>query len=216
MSVITRVWFEHPHMALADTIKNNPEVTLRVVPEAGTDPEHDVYFFLLEEGDPDAVRDSLAADHTVEDHYHASAYDEQWVFGVRLVPETVLMAPKLTAEGGIAIEAKTATEGWLERWQLPDREALHSIWQQAEEESFDLDIVELYRSDESVFDSGIGLTDEQRETLLTAYANGYFEEPRGVSLEELATMLDISPSAVGGRLRRGTERLIESVLVENP
>jgi predicted DNA binding protein len=49
---------------------------------------------------------------------------------------------------------------------------------------------------------------------VTAYKEGYFEEPRTTSLEELGDILDISPTAVGGRLRRGMAALIETTLSE--
>lgn len=56
---------------------------------------------------------------------------------------------------------------------------------------------------------GDGLTDRQREALRTAYELGHFEVPRGTSLEEIATELGVSASAVSERLRRAQTRLIE-------
>lgn len=210
MTVFTKVSFAHPDMALAHSIETVPSLDLRVLPEAGTDPEHDMYFFLLESGDVERVRTALEADHTVADDYLTSEYGGQWVFGIRFKPGTVLLAPRVTEMGGMALEARTSDDGWIERWQLPDRDALHTIWEHAREESFSFDILELYRSDAPTFSETFGLTEEQRETLLAAYANGYFEEPRGITLEELADLQDISPSAASGRLRRGMGKLIET------
>lgn len=53
------------------------------------------------------------------------------------------------------------------------------------------------------------LTEAQREALILAYEEGYFNTPRETSLENIANELDISQQAVGSRLRRGTRRLIE-------
>lgn len=57
--------------------------------------------------------------------------------------------------------------------------------------------------------AGDGLTDRQREALRTAYEMGYFEIPRGTSLESIATELGISASSVSERLRRAQTQLIE-------
>lgn len=212
MSVITRVGFSHPDMALAHTIRSVDGLRVRVVPEAGTDPEHDVSFFLLEDGDMTDVRAALEADHTVVDNYHTSGYGEQWIFGIQFTPETQLLAPQVTARGGLVLEAKTGPDGWIERWQLPDREALHAIWDHARDASFRFDIRDLYRSNDAAFGEPFGLTPHQRETLLEAYRRGYFHEPREVSLDAIAADLDISTSAASGRIRRGLEALIESTL----
>jgi predicted DNA binding protein len=212
MTVITKVAFSHPDMALADTIDAFPEMRIRVIPEAGTDPEHDMYFFRLQEGNYERIAESLEEDHTVSDTFLTSPYDDQLVFGIQFTADTVLLAPQVTNQGGLALEARTAMGGWVEKWQLPDRRALHDIWEYANEESFTFDILELYRSDG--LEEVAGLTDEQYKTLIEAYDRGYFEEPRTVNLGELADNLDISPSAASGRLRRGMGRLIELTLKE--
>lgn len=62
-------------------------------------------------------------------------------------------------------------------------------------------------------DAGVPLTDSQHQTISLAYRAGYFDEPRGVSQEELAAQLGISSSAVGGRLRRGIASIIEEVVM---
>jgi DNA-directed RNA polymerase specialized sigma24 family protein len=55
----------------------------------------------------------------------------------------------------------------------------------------------------------IGLTDKQREALLTAYEAGYFAVPQQASLDEVAADLDISLSALAERLHRAQAHLIE-------
>lgn len=62
-------------------------------------------------------------------------------------------------------------------------------------------------------ENDVGLTARQREVLVMAYENGYFEQPREVTQQELANELGISSSAVGSRLHRGMARLIEQMVL---
>lgn len=55
------------------------------------------------------------------------------------------------------------------------------------------------------------LTAKQYEILQLAYARGYFEVPREVTVTELAEDLDISPQAASKRLRRGFVNVLGSV-----
>lgn len=54
------------------------------------------------------------------------------------------------------------------------------------------------------------LTPRQQEVLRAAYALGYFETPRRVTLRELAGMLKRDPSSVMALLRRANRKLLES------
>ncbi|GKZ12903.1 helix-turn-helix domain-containing protein [Haladaptatus sp. T7] len=59
----------------------------------------------------------------------------------------------------------------------------------------------------------LSLTEEQREALLLALQRGYFSTPSRVTLDELATELDISQQALSERIRRGNESLLEQTLL---
>jgi predicted DNA binding protein len=58
-----------------------------------------------------------------------------------------------------------------------------------------------------------GLTDGQREALVLAHNRGYYQSPREVSLDDLASEFEITGQAFGSRLRRGINQLIKSTLI---
>jgi predicted DNA binding protein len=58
------------------------------------------------------------------------------------------------------------------------------------------------------------LTDRQHEALSTAHELGYYETPREVSFEEVATALDCASSTANELLRRAESKIIDSVLAE--
>ncbi|WP_254544358.1 helix-turn-helix domain-containing protein [Halomarina pelagica] len=60
---------------------------------------------------------------------------------------------------------------------------------------------------------GVSLTDEQREALLLALEEGYFDTPSEVTLTSLADELGISQQALSQRIRRGNKAILEHVLL---
>jgi predicted DNA binding protein len=67
----------------------------------------------------------------------------------------------------------------------------------------------------SVVEDQSTLSDIQRETLLAAYHQGYFEVPRRTTLTELADAEGISDSALSQRIRRGMDGLVEQTLLDD-
>lgn len=53
---------------------------------------------------------------------------------------------------------------------------------------------------------------EQRRVLEIAADNGYYETPREITLDEIATMMDVPRSTVSYRLRRAEAQLVEEFL----
>jgi predicted DNA binding protein len=73
----------------------------------------------------------------------------------------------------------------------------------------------IYTLDEG--DSGMdrfSLTAEQRETLVRAIEEGYFEVPRRTTLDELAAEFDISQQAASERVRRGAGKVLSTVMLD--
>jgi len=51
------------------------------------------------------------------------------------------------------------------------------------------------------------LTDRQHELFRTAYREGYYEQPKGISGDDLAALFDISQSTVHEHLREAEKRV---------
>lgn len=66
-----------------------------------------------------------------------------------------------------------------------------------------------------VQEEGYELTDTQREALVLAYEQGYFDSPRAASLEDVAAVIGISQQSLSSRLRRGHRRLIAKTLIKS-
>jgi hypothetical protein len=222
MAIITEVRFAHEDGALADTLTALPGLDVTVIGEASTDPEKSVYYLRFDHGESEDVHGALETDHTVSEATPMRESGDTQLWGIGFAAETELLAPLVTAEGGFVLDARSASceavpRGWHERWLLPDREALQTIWQHTSEEGFDFDVLELHRRGrtDAEYPGPDALTEQQREALVAAYEQGYFAEPRETSLEGLAETFDLSASAVGGRINRGLKSLIGAALVRD-
>ena len=112
----------------------------------------------------------------------------------------------------------TSSFGTADRWtfrlRFPDYETLSTFHRKCLEKDVSIELVQVYEASESRGNGLYGLTDPQRDLLVTAYEEGYFEVPRGTSLVELGEQLEISDSAVSQRLRRGLKSLLETTVVD--
>jgi hypothetical protein len=111
------------------------------------------------------------------------------------------------------LEASRRDREWRLRLRSPDREAIAALQRYCADHGVDLRLHWINTVDEVAAGDQYGLTDDQRRTVAAAFAAGYFEDPRGTTLEGLAEEFDISPRAVSKRLRGGLRNLVAATLV---
>lgn len=94
---------------------------------------------------------------------------------------------------------------------VPDRETLRAIIDDLQDisPSVSLERIRTGVADGYGQGEGVALTEKQREALKTAIEAGYYDRPRGATLDDLAAKLDVTPSAVSQRLN-GIERKLVS------
>jgi predicted DNA binding protein len=101
------------------------------------------------------------------------------------------------------------------RARVPTREALNAYRNFCRDRDIPFRLNRIYREERTV-DGGsgarYGVTEAQREALVSALKCGYFAIPRESTLEEIAGKLDISTQALSTRLRRGQTNLVSNLL----
>ncbi|KOX92503.1 XRE family transcriptional regulator [Haloarcula rubripromontorii] len=214
MSITTKIHIQHERLALVPTLQNLGEITIRVITQGNTDPGSTVFPFLVEYHDRERLEEMLDADPTVQSYDLVDWTDQTGIYYIEHTPETKLISSVVTDVNGFLVHTETKGNGWLVRLLLPDREALNTIWEYANENDISLDIIEIYGNTDTGGESSYGLTDEQRTALTTAYENGYFGEPRDISLNEVADEIGLSSTAMSGRLRRGMRNLIAATIID--
>ena len=213
MSLIAIVQIAHHDLALSPTIRECSGVAIHVMPHAGTDPETGLFLFFVE-NTHESFEAALTRDHTVSEWTLVAESEAGSVYRMRHPSEAKLVSPKTLELGGLMLKAASNQTGWTVRLQFPDHEALSHLWESCKNENISFDLRRVYRQQEWTNPEPSPLTDAQRDALIVAYEEGYFEEPRDISLEELSDILDLSPTAVGGRIRRGMAELVATMLTK--
>lgn len=214
MPITVKSYIQHEKLALTPTLTKLEDIELRVLPQVNTDPSSNLFPYLIDYDDFQELESVLREDTTVSDYELVSKDDQRGIYYINYAPHTVLISEVVTAVNGFMTEAKTKDQGWLIQLQLPNRDALNTIWEYATGNNMEVNIIGIYDNDGSDPEGAYGLTQEQREALIIAYSSGYFCEPREKKLSEIAEKLDLSSTAMSGRLRRGIRNLIAAALTD--
>jgi len=205
---------EHPDIVLTGAVTHDRSSNVRSVSEAGTDPTSGKFFYRIESSDFCQFEDGLRNDSTVGEFERViETRDGEAIYSFEYTDEAKIISPAISAANGVILNMENDGSAWILTVWMPDRTDLAHLWDYAHRNDID---IELRRVNEyaSLGSTDAGLTDSQREALLVAFERGYFEEPRNVTLGEVAAEMDISQPAASGLLRRGMKRLVASSLLD--
>ena len=143
---------------------------------------------------------------SIENEYLMRAEWEQAYFGIL----SALAKANVVVLSGIGTK-----EQWRFEVRGESQEAIASFREYCQENEIPITITAVHAMI-PVHGDGYQLTETQREALVLAYEQGYFDTPRERSLEEIAEELGITQQSLSARLRRGHRRLIGETLVGSP
>ena len=216
MSDITAVVrIEHPDIVLTQTVTHDTCATVTSVLEAGTDPTSGKFFYRVESPDFSQFEAGLRNDHTIGTFERViETSDGKAIYSFEYTEQAKVISPIVSAANGVILDMQNDGSAWILTIWLADRQELSSLWDYAESNDI---VIELVRVNEyaRLDNSDAGLTDSQREALLVALDQGYFDDPRNATLSDVAGVLEISQPAASGLVRRGTKRLIIATLLDD-
>lgn len=104
-------------------------------------------------------------------------------------------------------------EEWSFRLRFPDHEKLSTFHNYIIENGIPVHIDRTYTLSETTeYGHRFNLSQDQREALLLALRNGYFDTPSKTSLDDLADELGITRQALSNRIRRANEKVLTEAL----
>ncbi|APX95414.1 MULTISPECIES: helix-turn-helix domain-containing protein [Natronorubrum] len=161
--------------------------------------------------DRETVERAFELDDSVAAYELLVETDSRLLFDVSFENGTKRLRDELLADGGSVLEMWGTNGWWQVRVRFPDRDTLVDAYDRLEETGISVDLRRV--SDVStVSGTDTRLTPQQQEALEAALEHGYFEIPRGISMEELAEELGISHQALSERFRRAYETLVDDEL----
>lgn len=120
------------------------------------------------------------------------------------------------AESEAVILEAEGNENWLFRLRFNDHDALSQFHNYCTDQDITIHIERTYTLRERVGQRRqFGLSQDQREALVLALQRGYFATPSEANLSELASELGISRQALSTRIRRGNEKILQTVLLSS-
>lgn len=204
--------------ALGEALQGDPELTIeleRIVPSGQQLPP---FFRAYDQGfeEFEAAAEELPAIErltVLEREGNVGLFQAEWTERVSGFLHVVV-----ETEATI-IDAQGTADEWSFELRFPDRESLREFQSACDDRGVEASLQRLQRLT-SLEGAGLaddrppdyGLTEKQLETLLLAFREGYFDDPREVTLDELAGTFDVSPRAVSQRLRRAVYNLVENTL----
>lgn len=105
---------------------------------------------------------------------------------------------------------------WVFHLRFHDHEKLSQFHNYVIEEGVPIHIERTYTlTDAAEYGHRFDLTAAQREALILALREGYFQSPREGNLDDIAEELGITPQALSKRIRRGNETVLRKVLLSS-
>jgi predicted DNA binding protein len=158
------------------------------------------------------VDTALRADSSIATVERFGERADEWVYRVAWEGRPRRLIQRLVAADVTLMSARGRGGEWQLRLLAPNREGIG----RAHEIMDDLGCGDRCRSISSLDGDGSnrsGLTDDQHEALIEGFEAGYYDVPRKITLEEVATSLGISHQALSERFRRAYRSLIATELV---
>ena len=122
---------------------------------------------------------------------------------------------KAITETGVTLLSGHGRDGrWTFEVRGDDRSTVSEFQRYCREHDVPVELTAIHALSHPGSGAAYDLTGPQLDALVLAYERGYFESPRESSLEDIAAELGITGQSLGSRLRRGTNRLVRSTLVD--
>lgn len=200
------------------------EATLSRLPDASVEIEQNVWhastemepYVWVSGTSTDRFDAAVDRDPSVESATLVEQFEDAGLYRLRLDPIDTEFLEVLRSVPTALQGASTAGTVWELSVRFDDRAALSAFQSRCCERDVSYEVLRLADLTDPPDVGGYqGLTPKQHEALSTAYAMGYFRQPRDVTLEEIATHLDISRQALSRRLRRGQQQVFASAFSED-
>lgn len=180
----------------------------RVVPtNEGTFP-----YFWVRGGDAETVSDVIEDDSALRSVTVVDDLDHHALFRAQWDEDEVGVVTAIRDVGVTLLSGVGTVEEWSFEIRAENADQLSAFQAYCRDNDVPMTLRRLHTLAEMQTGRTYDLSPEQHEALLLAFDEGYYDESRETTLEELAGRLGISRTAFSNRLRRGYRNLIGSTI----
>lgn len=203
-------------LALVGLAGSIPNARIKLDEVVGVD--HSVLLCWVEAESYDTVEAALDAETSIAAWTLLEAATERRLYRLRMAEPTevqVAIPEDFIKRGTTPIHATITRNGWLMRARFSDRTTLTEYREDCQKRGISFTLEGLYQPTKNPEDEELslaGLTPKQREALLLAYEEGYYDLPRATELTDLSDRLGISRRSLSDRLRRAEREIIATAI----
>ncbi len=213
MSIVAELTLSSDGLPLAATIAETDVVRIRFEAILPTR-QFTLPFFRLWGENVERAVEVLRSSPAVESITLLETGEETGLCQAEWQDETIESLQNAVNETSATLLAATVNEDeWVLRLRAYENDELAAFQQHCREAGLDPELTSVATSQSRIESPHDELTPAQYEALVLAANNGYFAQPREVTMAELAEEAGISRQAFSGRLRRGQRNLVRHVLV---
>jgi predicted DNA binding protein len=213
MSSILEVSIDSEDFVLGRTLNVDFDVTITLEEVIPTGNRAMPYFWVSGNSLAE-FEESIEADPTVEAIHQHLRLSESALYRAQWAEQVQSLLYSIAEEEGTILDGVGSSGTWQFTLRFPSRDSLSNFRRRCSDLSIDLDVKRVYSVSADQIDMEYGLTAKQRETLITALEQGYFQVPRESTQQELAESLGIQSSSASETLRRAMAELIANTLLE--
>lgn len=211
MSYVAEFTIPAESFPFGQTLQEMPDLEVEVDEIIPAD-ETALPFFWVRGCDPDEFVDAAEHESEVWNTRLLEAVGDVALFRAEWHPNAAVIQGLKDLDATIVESVGTASH-WRFEVRTESREPFARFQTIFREQGVPIDLRRLYSLDELLEGHRPELTTTQRETILAAYNQGYFDEPRETTQDELSDQFGVSRRAVSERLRRATRNLVEATLL---
>jgi predicted DNA binding protein len=178
--------------------------------------ERAVPFFWVYDTDFEAFEEAIKGHPSVDGIAEIDSYDDRVLYTFHWSVESDTVFRSIQVVDAYILNATGTGDSWRFELRFPSRDSMSSFRERCHDHAVGFEVLRVYNPSKPDLGPWYGLTEPQREAIVLAVEEGYYDIPRGCTTAELAERLDISDQAVTERLRRAIVTLVSNTVLTSP
>jgi predicted DNA binding protein len=215
MATIAKLTVQADAFPLGALFQGHPEVEVELERIVPTQPALIPFIWIrgLSESHISAFLSSARQASVVKSIKQLDEINGEYLIRIEWEPERHGLLRAIGEMNGTLISGTGTADSWTFEVRGETHAALTRLQDYCRDHDIPISLTSIQTLSSTTVGRDYGLTDGQREALILAHDRGYYQSPREMSLDDLASEFEITGQAFGSRLRRGVNQLIKTTLI---